>query len=348
MNKKITKREIVIFSIISVVFILIPFLSVSNNDTANNVLFETRHFRRMLFENILLLMFFFLNYFLLIPKLYFKRKYIVYTLILIACFFIVYKIPEWSFHLQKMPRKEPPRFDKFRHDGPPPPNFVMWSPKILMFFSLAIISLFIRQNKRYVEMQEQKQLSEIAYLRAQINPHFLFNTLNNIYALTLQKSDFASDAVMKLSKMMRYVVSHSSKDFVPLREDLEYIKNYIKLQQLRLINNNSIVFQINGDVSDIKISPLLLINFIENAFKYGIIDDEYNPIKINISIDNTTLTMLVENTILEDVNLIEEQSGIGLKNTKKRLDVIYANRYQLEVKETSSNYFVRLKLFLND
>lgn len=345
MNKKITKREIVIFLIISVVFILIPFLSVSNNNLANNIVFETSHFKRMLFENILLLMFFFLNYFLLIPKLYFNRKYIFYILLLAICFFIIYKIPEWCFHLQKMPRREP-RFDQFKPHGPPPPNFMMWSPKVLMFSSLVIISLFIRQNKRYVEMKEQKQLSEIAYLRAQINPHFLFNTLNNIYALTLQKSDSASDAVMKLSKMMRFVVSHSSKDFVSLKEDLEYIKNYIKLQELRLINKSSIDFQIDGDASDLNISPLLLINFIENAFKYGIIDNDKYPIKIKISIDNETLIMLVENTILKEKNLIEEKSEVGLKNTKKRLDVIYANRYQLEIKETSFDYFVRLKLLL--
>lgn len=346
MNKtKITRREIFIFIIVSIIFVLIPFIAAPNFSADHNV-FETSFFMRMLFENLLLLGFFLFNYFILIPKLYFKKKYLFYIIVLIICFIIVYKIPEWTFKpIKMMPPK--PRFNNF---GPPKPprNYMIWSPKVIMFFMMTIVSLFIRQNKRYQEVKEEKQLSEIAYLRAQINPHFLFNTLNNIYALTLQKSDYASDAVMKLSKMMRFVVSDSSKDFVTLQQDLDYIKNYLKLQELRLVNKQSIDFQIDGNPSDLKISPLLLINFIENAFKYGVIDDEDNPIKISISIHHETLKLNVENTISKDVNPDEEKSEIGLKNTKKRLEYIYENRYQLEIKETKNTFFVELKILLND
>ena len=345
MNKlKITNRENIIFFGVSILFILIPFLVVPNFEQQQNI-FQTMRFKRMLTENILLLGFFFLNYFYLIPRIYFKKKYLFYIIALLLCFLIVYQVPEMIFQLKKdLPKIGEFKGERFRK----PPPFMMWSPKILLFFCLTLISLFIRQNKSYQEVKEEKQLSEIAYLRAQINPHFLFNTLNNIYALTLQKSDYASDAVMKLSKMMRFVVSDSSKDFVSLQQDLEYIKNYIQLQQLRLVTKNSILFEIIGNPSNLKISPLLLINFIENAFKYGVIDDKNNPIKINLEIVEQVLTLKVENLKSDEEFSDEEKSEIGISNSKKRLNYIYADRYQLSINETVDRFFVELKLELND
>ncbi|WP_019976113.1 sensor histidine kinase [Empedobacter brevis] len=346
MNKtKITTREIVIFIIVSIIFVLIPFLAAPNFST-DQTIFETRFFKRMLFENIFLLGFFLVNYFVLIPKLYFKKHYLFYIIILILLFLIVYKVPEWIFHGNKIPFKRP-NFDRFE-SRKPPRFFMVWSPKVIMFCMMTIVSLFIRQNKRYQEIKSEKQLSEIAYLRAQINPHFLFNTLNNIYALTLQKSDAASDAVMKLSKMMRFVVSDSSKEQVPLQQDLDYIKNYLQLQKLRLTNENSIVFEVMGNPSALRISPLLLINFIENAFKYGVIDQENVPIVISISIEQKTVVLRVKNTISKEIDKETVKSEIGLKNTRKRLDYMYANRYQLTMKETETEFFVELKILLND
>ena len=345
MKTKLSKREIIIFLIISIIFVLIPFITAPSFSSDQDI-YESNIFKRMMFENALLLVFFLFNYFILIPKLYLKKHYIIYVIILVICFFIVYKIPEWAFHMGKMPPRKPP----FEEIGRRKPlrDFMMWSPKVIMFFLMTIVSLFIRQNKRYQEVKEQKQLSEIAYLRAQINPHFLFNTLNNIYALTLQKSDSASDAVMKLSKMMRFVVSDSSKDFVPLQQDLDYIKNYIQLQKLRLVNENSINFVIDGNPANQKISPLLLINFIENAFKYGVIDDVENPIRIKISVIDSVLSLFVENTITTDEIIEEEKSEIGIKNTKKRLNYLYPNRYQLEINESDNTFVVKLNMFLND
>ncbi|WP_291073907.1 MULTISPECIES: sensor histidine kinase [unclassified Empedobacter] len=346
MNKvKITKREIVIFSIVSIIFLLIPFIAAPNFSSDQSI-FKTGFFKRMLFENILLLVFFLVNYFVLIPKLYFQKRYFFYIVILIIFFFVVYKVPEFAFHFNKVPPKAPP-FNRFE-PRKPPRDFMMWSPKIIMFLMMAIVSLFIRQNKRFQEMKNEKQLSEIAYLRAQINPHFLFNTLNNIYALTLQKSDSASDAVMKLSKMMRFVVSDSSKDFVPLQQDLDYIKNYIELQKLRLTHKESVIFEVEGNPADLRISPLILINFIENAFKYGVIDEASQPVIISIKVEQQTLFLNVENTISKEVNPETEKSEIGLKNTKKRLDFFYTNHYKLTINDDLSKFIVELKIFLND
>jgi len=233
----------------------------------------------MMLESVLVWLFFIFNYVYLIPKFYFNKKYILYLILVLICFLLIYKLPEQFIFTESFNRAGGPRVRGRRISM----TLILVS-KFLFFICVTFIPLFIRQNIRLREIKEEKQLSEIAYLRAQINPHFLFNTLNSIYALTLQKSDYASDAVMKLSKMMRYVVSDSSKELVPLQQDLDYIKNYIQLQQLRIVNKDSIQFSMKGNFSQLNISPLLLINFIENAFKYGVVDDVEKPIVIEINI----------------------------------------------------------------
>ena len=338
----LSKKEIGMFFIIGIIFIIIPFLIVTNIPTQQNI-FELTFFKKMLIESILLWLFFIFNYVFLIPKLYFKKNYILYVISLIFGFFIIYKVPDLLYF-----GGISNRWSEGRGRGRRIPFTLIWISKLLFYICIAFIPLFIRQNIRLREVKEEKQLSEIAYLRAQINPHFLFNTLNSIYALTLQKSDNASDAVMKLSKMMRYVVSDSSKDLVPLQQDLDYIKNYIQLQQLRIVNKDSIHFTMTGNFSQLMISPLLLINFIENAFKYGIVDDVDNPIKIDINIVEGQLEMKVNNTISGDELMESEKSETGISNTKKRLDYIYTNKYDLVIDENKQQFTVKLKIDLND
>ena len=341
----ISKREIITIIAVSIGFLLMPFIFTPNIDEQQNY-FSSNQFLRVLSENILLIGFFILNYFFFTTKLYFKKKYVVYILVLLVSFFFIYKIPEMIFPFERIGGKGPRGIGKF---GPrKPPLFIIWSPKVLMFACVSFITVIFRQSIRYQEVKEEKQLSEIAYLRAQINPHFLFNTLNSIYALTLQKSDNASDAVMKLSKMMRYVVSDSSKDLVPLQQDLDYIKNYIQLQQLRIVNKDSIHFTMSGNFSQLMISPLLLINFIENAFKYGIVDEVENPIIIDINVIEGQLELKVVNTISGNELMESEKSETGISNTKKRLNYLYGDRYELNIKEVNQQFSVNLKMDLND
>lgn len=339
-----SKRELIIFIVISIGFLMMPTMFMRDISSQQNF-YQQPFFIRITLQSILLLIFFLFNYFILSSKLYFQKKYIIYFLTLIGSFFIIYKIPELvvkSERIQQLTANTTPLVRKA------PPAYFVWAPRILMYLCMVLISLFLRHNKRYQEIKEEKQLSEIAYLRAQINPHFLFNTLNNIYALTLQKSDYASDAVMKLSKMMRFVVSESSKDNVPLLQDLDYIKNYIELQKLRFVNKNSVDFIIDGDPKQINISPLLLINFIENAFKYGVLDDVTHPIKVYITIDNKFLELYLENEI-ENIQFDNvESSEVGLINTYKRLEYLYTNRYDLKIHKDKNQYIVNLKLNLND
>ena len=338
----LSKKESGMILIIGIIFLVIPFLIVANIPTQQNI-FELSFFKKMLIEFVLLWFFFVINYIYLIPKLYFKKNYLLYVISLIFGFLIIYKIPDLLYF-----NGISNRWSEGRGRGRRIPITLIWISKFLFYMCISFIPLFIRQNIRLREVKEEKQLSEIAYLRAQINPHFLFNTLNSIYALTLQKSDNASDAVMKLSKMMRYVVSDSSKDLVPLQQDLDYIKNYIQLQQLRIVNKNSIDFTLDGNFSQLMISPLLLINFIENAFKYGVVDDPDNPIKIDIKVDEGQLKMKVFNTISGEELMESEKSETGISNTKKRLDYIYSNKYDLDIEDKIQDFSVELKIDLND
>lgn len=345
MNKAlVTKREIILFSVIAILFALFPFLFI-NTFTNQQDLFSSPLFHVKLVESILFIIFFLLNYFVYTTKFYFKKRYIVYLVLLIVSFIVIHKLPELLIEIERIPRTiKNARLEERRSMR----KVLAIIVKFLIFTCATVISLFLRQNKRYQEIKEEKQLSEIAYLRAQINPHFLFNTLNNIYALTLQKSDNASDAVMKLSKMMRFVVSESSKDFVLLTQDLEYIKNYIQLQQLRLVNKSSVEFIVEGNPANLKISPLLLINYIENAFKYGVLDEVENPIKIYITINDKELELYVENKIETEKLFETDKSEVGLYNSKKRLEYLYINKYNLDINEDMGNYYVNLKLMLDD
>ncbi|RLZ10768.1 sensor histidine kinase [Faecalibacter macacae] len=337
----ISKKEIIVMTIISIVFLLMPFVFAPYSDLPTNF-FTSSFFKRLMLENILLVMFFIVNYFVFTTQLYLKKKYWIYAIVLLISFLIIHIIPDFVFPFE---RRVMPRDEGFRPRRTP--WFIIWSPKVLIFACATLISVIIKQRKVYQEVKEEKQLSEIAYLRAQINPHFLFNTLNSIYALTLQKSDNAPDAVMKLSKMMRYVVTDSAADFIALQKDIDYIKNYIQLQKLRLVNQNSINISITGNFTNYSISPLLLINFIENAFKYGIVDVVENPIKIDIQLEEGILNFMVVNAISNyDVNE-EDKSLTGISNSKKRLDYYYPDRYDLNIDESNQQFKVELKLDLN-
>ncbi len=349
-TKTIFKVEIISFIIGTIVFLLIPFLITPNIGSYANIL-GTDHFKRFFVENLLLVAFFFFNYFWLIPNLYFKKKYVIYGLVLLVFFFLLYQVSEWIFpfreHFQdgfQMRDRRPP--NPRREPGMPMPPFRNWSPKLLMYICTVLIALFLRHNKRFQQMKTEKQSSEISYLRAQINPHFLFNTLNNLYALTLTKSDLAPDAVLKLSQIMRYIVSESSNEKVLLQKELNYIKNYIDLQLFRF-NQESVQYTVKGSANQLEIVPLILIPFIENTFKYGVVNDVEFPIKINININENILLLTTENYKSNEEVPDAEKTEIGISNTKKRLNYFYPNRHDLNIKENHDTFVLELKIVLD-
>jgi LytS/YehU family sensor histidine kinase len=204
---------------------------------------------------------------------------------------------------------------------------------------------WFKDQKRKSELIMEKQKSELALLKSQINPHFLFNTLNNIYSLVYQKSDSAPSAVLKLSEIMRYTLYEVNVDRVPLKDEIEYIKNYIELQSLRYRNKNIIRTNIQCETDGKYISPMLLISFIENAFKHSDKGNEQQSININLLCENGKILFSIENYYKQEGNTAKDKNGgIGLANVRRRLDLTYKDNYKLDIKNSENKYSVKLEL----
>lgn len=197
------------------------------------------------------------------------------------------------------------------------------------------------------EIENEKLISELNFLKAQINPHFLFNTLNNLYYLAYTKSENTTEVIAKLSQMMRYMIYDSNHPKVLLSKELEYMQNYVSLERLRLNNQIPITFEVTGDVENRWIAPLIFITFLENAFKHGVSNN--NPkawVKVSIQMKDKECIYTVENSKPEkpDTN---EKSGIGLQNVKRRLELSYPNQYKLTTEDKKDVYYVQLTLTLS-
>ncbi len=183
----------------------------------------------------------------------------------------------------------------------------------------------------------------MAFLKSQINPHFLFNSLNNIYSLAYQKSDATPDAILKLSEIMRYMLYESNENLVSLEKEIIYLRSFIELQKLRFKENAQVILEVEGQVHQQHILPFILISFVENAFKHGLATDPENPIHINISVFEDKLLFTIKN---KKSNLNKDQTGgIGMVNVKRRLDLIYPNQYKLTIENNTDDY--SSELFLN-
>lgn len=202
-------------------------------------------------------------------------------------------------------------------------------------------------QKAKAELMAQQKESELSLLRSQINPHFLFNTLNNIYSLVYSGSPDAHKSVMMLSELMRYSLYKSSTEMVTLDSEIQYINNYIELELLRLKNKNFIVKDILNETSGLEIVHMMLIPFVENAFKYSDKNASTPSIRIKIRLDGTVLKFYISNKIDREMQReIKNESGIGLSNVKKRLDLLYTGNYNLEIIERDNEFTVKLTLDL--
>lgn len=198
------------------------------------------------------------------------------------------------------------------------------------------------------ELENEKLTAELNFLKEQINPHFLFNTLNNLYYLAYTKSDNTTEVIAKLSQMMRYMIYESNYKQVDLSKEIEYMQNYVSLERLRLNNQIPIQFNVHGDASGIKIAPLILITFLENAFKHGVSGDNKKAwVNLTIELAGKNCIYTVENSKINALPSEQGKSGIGLQNVKRRLELTYGEGYDLEVRDLPDRYYVQLKLLLN-
>lgn len=228
-------------------------------------------------------------------------------------------------------------------------NYNMAYVYLLIFFYLASLALsFInkssQEEKRRTELEIEKTVTELAYLKQQINPHFLFNTLNAIYSYTLAVSEPASDAVLKLSSILRYMLYETNKERVPLADEIAVVYDFIDLQKLRMTDKTDVDVTIDGDPTAHYIEPMLLIPILENAFKFGVDSFEKSFIRIEFKIYADKFTFNVSNKIVRRSEGDESNSGIGFKNIRRRLSLIYGDDYELTTEEKKGIFYVSLTL----
>ncbi|WDF60423.1 MULTISPECIES: sensor histidine kinase [Flavobacterium] len=309
---------------------------------------------------------FYLNYFYLVPALLLQKKYwqyFVFALGIIVIFMVIrinYFIPEFR-HLRPdniAPARMIPRDPHFLPEGKHfrvemrQPLFFKIGPSFFYILILTI-SAIIRTLTEFYNNQQNKLIAEthrtsteLIYLRKQTNPHFLFNSLNSIYSLAHKKSDLVPDAIVTLSELMRYMLYETDNKTVALEKEINYIQNYIDLQKLRLNNIEDIYINVHGDTKNKFIEPLLLISFVENAFKYGTDYKGAAHVKIKIFISENDLDFWIENTI-ENYVKDPDNSGIGLVNIQNRLDLLYPNAHELTINQDNQFYRVHLSLKLD-
>jgi LytS/YehU family sensor histidine kinase len=213
---------------------------------------------------------------------------------------------------------------------------------------LKFVEDWFELEARKKEVENEKLIAELRFLKAQINPHFLFNTLNNLYSLAFTNSPNTTEVIAKLSKMMRYMLYDSNHAKVPLDKEIEYIENYISLEKLRLNHQIPIDFEVKGHTNQVMIVPLVLITFLENAFKHGVNGNDPNSwVKVLLSVDGKTCTYTVENSNRVSMNRnARESSGIGLQNLKRRLELSYPKGHELKVENKDNKHSIQLKIDL--
>lgn len=313
------------------------------------------------FHIVVLASFFYVNLLVLIPKFLFNKKTSLY--IFTVCLGMVFVISSYILfdelwqnkpraeHHAAMPHRQQERsFDRM---GPPKPismKIIFPLISFLMVFgvstSLRTINEYLKKEELQKETETEKLNAELAFLKSQINPHFLFNTLNNLFSLAHSRSDKTANAIMKLSELMRYMVEDTGGRKVELYRELEYIKNYLELQRLRLDDSVKVELTIEGDFHNKSIEPLLLIPFIENAFKHGVSYNESSFVHIELISNDHQVMLKMENSIPSQKMEKDEASGIGLTNVRKRLELLYPKAYKLNIIQNKSKYIVELTINL--
>ena len=224
----------------------------------------------------------------------------------------------------------------------------------IIVFGLSIAYFFLKEWSRVEKMRSELaavQLdTEVKFLKSQVNPHFLFNTLNNLFSMAQKKgNDDLADGISKLSGMMRYMIYESNEEKVPLKKEIEYLEDCILLNKLRYADKEAMVrFDYPSKAEDIFVAPMLFIPFVENAFKHGVVIGQSSPINIALLVSNNELTFTctnVDHTHVPKMN--SDSSGIGLENVKRRLELVYQGKHHLQINNMDNNYKVELKIDLS-
>lgn len=324
-------RQVLIQVSGALLFLSFPILI--SPDIAEPTLFKITPFQIDFISYVLLLIFFYINFYVLIPQFYFKRRFFTFFFLTVCSYALVAYLPIL------IARNTEIWYGKYF------PYYLGQS--FFKFLSVFIFSLLMKVSNKWKKAEEEKRNAEISFLKAQVNPHFLFNTLNSIYSQAiLEGAKDTATGIIKLSDMMRYISSASSQKFVSLAKELDYIHNYVDLQKNRFGDTIKIIYTVTGKAQGKQITPLILISFVENAFKHGVNPEEDSCIEITIQIYDTELELKVFNKKVNIVYKEEFASGLGIENTSNRLKLIYPDKHVLNIENTAKEFSVRLKIML--
>ena len=339
---KIKRLAIAVHVLVWVLLLVVPYVSTDQIFSSLDPESDTKYLLLCFVLSAVLLIIFYFNYFLLIPRYLLTKKYWRYCLFLLLAIVIAFLLLSTTFLLsdfnpETLARKHP-AIEKII------PVIII---NALSLWLLAIVSSILWTVYNRLKQTESEKLSaQIASLKSQINPHFLFNTLNNIYATAIDDSPKAADMVDKLSEMMRYTMKDIQQDFVLLEDEINYISNFIELQKIRLDRSVRLEYNSLENVPPVKIAPMLLIPFIENAFKHGVNSEQKSRIKVEITMNNSEIQLRVLNNKVNVQRDISERSGLGIENTKHRLNLIYPSRNLLVINDSEKEFFVSLYINL--
>ncbi|HEY1009736.1 MAG TPA: histidine kinase [Daejeonella sp.] len=305
---------------------------------------------------------FYLNNFVLIPRLYIRKRYGLFfgCILLLCCLFNILK----PFDRLLRAYRNSSRADTENVVSAAKPDdtrnitsnrrsnrLILFDiVSFFLFFTLIALSMAIQIKRQWrlterqvIRAEADKAEAELMALKAQINPHFLFNTLNSLYTLALTNNQSAAEGILKLSNIMRYITDDAAQQTVSLQDDIDCLANYISLQRVRLGNKIPISFDVSGDLAGKRVAPLIMMTFIENIFKNGISKHEEAPVFIQINVDKETITLFCQNRIFKN-HIDVERSGIGMANTRKRLAHAYPGRHLLNINTDDGLYTVNLCL----
>ena len=293
---------------------------------------------------LLIILLFMFNEYFLIPRYFFLRSRVNFIL-LNALFLILLSV----MHYLMDDLLIQPHNIYEEHTSPPVIFRIIRSMFLFLMANFISITLYLSNTVKNLairekNLKEEKLGTELKLLKAQINPHFIFNALNNIYSLTYSRSEKAPESVLKLSEMLRYVFYDCSKDTVKLKDEIGYIENFISFQQMKSAHHQTITFDYSNAYPNYSISPMLFIPFIENAFKYSKIEEFPEAfVEIYLSTNNEKVYFQIKNTVPETGKPIPGK-GLGINNVRQRLEVLYPGKYTLKIDEKDFIFTVTLQI----
>jgi sensor histidine kinase YesM len=291
---------------------------------------------------------FYLNYFVLIDKFLFSKKLLAFIIInatIILSFLLLKEFIETTFFGELAKN----RSNRESDSGPPFKMFIY--VQTLSYLAPLLFSIAIKSTQRWAKTEAERKeaanfklQSELQNLHYQLQPHFFFNSLNNIYSLVDISPDRAKSSIHSLSKLMRYMLYETNMELVPLSKEVDFMKKYIELMKLRVSDKTKVDYSFPSEETGLQIAPLLFISLIENAFKHGISAIKPSEINIRMTCDNKTVLFIVENTNFPKKTGDKSGSGIGLQNLEKRLQLLYPKKYNFTQSIRDERFLITLEL----